>query len=337
LKPSASFWRGRRVLITGHTGFKGAWLALLLTRLGATVSGIALPPADGPGLFKILQHRMVISHHHLDIRDPKLADLVRAERPDIVFHLAAQALVPVGFTAPETTFSTNLGGSIAVLQALRGQKIAAAVLVTTDKVYRNDGTGRRFREDDPLGGADPYSASKAAAELAISCYRSSFGHELPPLGAARAGNVIGGGDFSPSRLLPDIVRALDGAELAIRNPDATRPWQHVLDVLVGYLLYAEHLASGNRLDSLNFGPQDGDGTSVRALIAAFGKTLPWHHSPSPHQEAPTLALDSSLARKTLSWQPVMDHISATATWYTAWRRGEDMVAFSENQLEQALA
>jgi CDP-glucose 4,6-dehydratase len=328
-------------MVTGHTGFKGAWLALLLTRLGARVSGIALPPADGPGLWKILRHRMVMSHHHLDICDPELADLVRAEQPDILFHLAAQALVPVGFSAPRATFRTNLDGSIAILDAIRGRNLAAAIMVTTDKVYRNDGAGHPFREPDPLGGADPYSASKAAAELAITCYRSTFGSELPKLGAARAGNVIGGGDFSPHRLLPDIVRALDGAELAIRNPDATRPWQHVLDVLVGYLLYAEHLAAGNQLESLNFGPAAGAATSVRELIAAceaaFGRALPWRHAPAPHKEAPVLALDSGLARKTLSWQPVMDHVAATAAWYAAWRRGEDMMEFSERQVEMALA
>jgi CDP-glucose 4,6-dehydratase len=322
-------------MVTGHTGFKGAWLALLLTRLGAVVSGIALPPADGLGLWKILRHRIVISYHHLDICDPELADLVRAERPEILFHLAAQALVPVGFAAPRATFRTNLDGSIAILDAIRGRDLAAAIMVTTDKVYRNDGAGRPFRETDPLGGADPYSASKAAAELAIACYRSTFS-DLPPLGAARAGNVIGGGDFSAHRLLPDIVRAQSGADLVIRNPDAIRPWQHVLDVLVGYLLYAEHLASGNRLDSLNFGPTDNTAT-VRALIAAFDGTLPWRHTPGPHAEAPALALDSGLARKTLSWQPVMDHVAATAAWYAAWRRGEDMAAFSEAQLDMALA
>jgi CDP-glucose 4,6-dehydratase len=340
-----AFWRGRRVLVTGHTGFKGSWLAVTLAALGAEVTGAALPPEDGPALFPLvappgLDHRIV------DIGEPAaVAALLRDCRPSVVLHLAAQALVPRGIADPAGTFAANLGGTVHLLQAMRGLPgIDAALIVTTDKVYRNDGDGRRFTEDDPLGGADPYSASKAAAELAVASWRRSYGDDLPPLATARAGNVLGGGDFAPTRLVPDLVRAWDdGTTLLLRHPDATRPWQHVLDVLRGYLLQAEALAAGTSPPALNFGPPaDGD-TPVRALIAAFaaafGSDLPWRQVPAP-PEAACLALDATRAAATLGWQPRFDRaagIAATASWYAAWRRGEDMRARTRRDVAEALA
>jgi len=345
---SAGFWSGRRVLVTGHTGFKGAWLCLMLHALGAKVSGISLPPVrhrtyDLLGVSTRMRHS-----YPADIRVPGLVErIAREARPEIVFHLAAQALVGEGYRDPGGTFATNVTGTTHLLQALRGQRdVAAAVIVTSDKVYRNDNTGRPFREDDPLGGHDPYSASKAAAELAVTVWRHSFKSEMPPMATARAGNVIGGGDFARERLVPDLVRAQrSGSPLVLRSPDATRPFQHVLDVLRGYLLLAQALAADFPVpEALNFGPQDAE-LRVRDLIhhweAATGRSVRWETAgASVIAEQRRLALDSSLARRVLGWTPFHDTsgaIARTAQWYAAWAKGVDMCFYSEDEVGKALS
>lgn len=341
------FWRGRRVLVTGHTGFKGAWACRMLAALGAEVTGVALDPEPGPSAFAALGVAGVIaSDHRADIRDgADLAALLRDARPEVVLHLAAQALVGRGHRDPAATFATNVTGTINLLEALRGLPgVAAALIVTSDKVYRNDGAGRRFAEGDPLGGEDPYSASKAAAELAVASWRGSFARELPPLATARAGNVIGGGDFGAERLIPDLVRAqLAGRVLVVRRPDATRPFQHVLDVLRGYLLQAEALAAGTSPAALNFGPRDGE-IRVRDLLALWGAAagdVAWVPAEGPTMpEAPRLALDSALAGRVIGWRPRLDTpraIAATAAWYAAWRGGADMARAAEGEIAAALA
>ncbi|MFC7476918.1 CDP-glucose 4,6-dehydratase [Dankookia sp. GCM10030260] len=335
MNPSRGFWSGRRVLVTGHTGFKGAWLALLLHRLGAQVTGIALPAEPGPNAFDLLRVRpLLTADHHADIRDGEaLAARLRTVRPEVVLHLAAQAFVGRGYAAPAATFAANVDGTIHLLEALRGLPgVLAAVMVTSDKVYRNDGAGRAFREGDALGGADPYSASKAAAEIAVASWRASFATALPPVATARAGNVIGGGDFGAQRLIPDLVRAaMAGAPLLLRRPDATRPFQHVLDVLRGYLLLAERLATGTLAPAFNFGPADGE-IRVRDLIASWGAPVDWRQDNGPVMaEAPRLGLDSSLAGEVLGWRPLLstpEAIAETSRWYAAWRRGEDVQALA---------
>lgn len=346
--PSAGFWSGRRVLVTGHTGFKGAWLCLMLHALGAKVWGISLPPArlrtyDLLGVSTRMRRSYVA-----DIRVPGLVErIAREARPEIVFHLAAQALVGEGYRDPGGTFATNVTGTAHLLQALRGQRdVAAAVIVTSDKVYRNDNTGRPFRESDPLGGVDPYSASKAAAELAVTAWRHSYTGEMPPMATARAGNVIGGGDFTRERLVPDLVRAERcGRPLVVRSPDATRPFQHVLDVLRGYLLLAQALAQGSPVpEALNFGPWDAE-LRVRDLIhhweAATGQVVRWETAGAAViAEQRRLALDSSLARRVLGWTPFHDTsgaIARTAQWYAAWARGVDMDVYSEDEVGKALS
>lgn len=346
-RPDPTFWRGRRVLVTGHTGFKGSWLTAMLGRLGATVCGFALPPEGATHLWGILAPSLRLDYREGDIRDAgALAARVRECRPSIVLHLAAQALVQRGYRKPVATYATNLTGTIHLLEAMRCVAgIEAALIITTDKVYRNDSQGRRFVETDPLGGDDPYSASKAAAEIAVANWAASFAAELPRLATARAGNVLGGGDFAEARLIPDIVRAAGGgAALRIRNPQATRPWQYVADVLTGYLLYVEDLVTRpeETPEALNFGPEAGDEPAVTDVLAtfaaAFGAAIPWTHVPAPGQpEAQRLALDASLARTRLGWQPRYElnaTLASTARWYAAWQRGDDMQRITLAEIEE---
>jgi CDP-glucose 4,6-dehydratase len=345
--PTSAFWRGRRVLVTGHTGFKGSWLCLLLHHLGAEVSGLALPPAPGPSAFETLNvAECLAADWRVDIRDaPELATLVRQARPELVLHLAAQAFVGRGYREPAATFAVNCGGTINLLEALRGLPgLVAAVIVTSDKVYANDNAGRPFAEGDRLGGADPYSASKAAAEIAAASWRASFPAELPPLATARAGNVIGGGDFGEERLVPDLVRAaVSGDTLLLRRPDATRPFQHVLDVLRGYLLLAERLATEptSTPPALNFGPLDGE-IRVQDLLEywsqASGEKVAWRPVDAPvMEEARRLGLDARLADAVLGWQPLFDTpaaIAETAGWYATWRANGDAAAHAARSIAQ---
>ncbi len=349
MTPAPGFWRGRRVLVTGHTGFKGSWLARMLALLGARVTGIALDPAEGDSGFAIMRADAVLAADlRADIRDaPRLAALVHGAAPEVVIHMAAQALVGRGYRDPLGTFATNAQGTANLLDALRGLPgLRAVLVVTSDKVYRNDGAGRAFAEDDRLGGEDPYSASKAAAEIAVASFRASF-PDLAPVATARAGNVVGGGDFSDMRIIPDLVRAqVAGEPLVLRRPDATRPFQHVLDVLRGYLLQAELLATdpASTPRALNLGPRDGE-IAVRALLRlwgdATGEPVAWTHAADPViEEAKRLALDSSLAGSALGWHPRLDTpaaIAATAAWYAAWRRGEDMAAVTDAAIAAHLA
>ncbi len=340
--PDPRFWRGRRVLVTGHTGFKGGWLCRALRLLGAEVTGLSLDPPDEPSTFAALRVAEVLaSDRRVDIRDAAaLTAALRGAQPGVVLHLAAQALVGLGHRAPAETFAVNVTGTVNLLQAMRGLPgLSAALIVTSDKVYRNDGSGRPFLESDPLGGADPYSASKAACEVAVGAWRASFG-DLPPLGTARAGNVLGGGDFGEDRLVPDLVRAgIAGRPLLVRRPDATRPFQQVLDVLRGYLLYVERLAAGDAPPALNFGPRDAE-IRVRDLLARWGGVAWTALEEPPMEEARRLALDSTRASRALGWHPRLDTgaaIAATAAWYAAWRRGEDTAALADAAIAEAFA
>lgn len=347
-RPDPLAWRGQRVLLTGHTGFKGAWLTLMLARLGAEVHGLALEPPDGPAAFRLTGAAGALKSSRVcDVRNGLgVATAVAEIAPTVVLHLAAQAIVGASYRDPAGTFATNVTGTINLMEALRGRAGCTAMLVvTSDKVYRNDGRGIPFVEDDPLGGHDPYSASKAACEIAVASWASSFGDALPRLATARAGNVIGGGDFGEDRLIPDLVRAdRAGVSLKIRRPDATRPFQHVLDVLAGYVLAAEDLMT--RADApvaLNFGPAEPE-LAVRELLerygAARGRPVAWELLPGPaYGEAPRLALDSSQARRRLGWTPVLtgtEALAATAAWYEAWSRGDDAAALSAAQVERVL-
>jgi CDP-glucose 4,6-dehydratase len=344
----ATFWRGRRVLVTGHTGFKGAWLVLMLQALGAKVTGIALEPEDGPSMFAALAPWTGLDDRRLDITEGEaFGHAVRAARPEIVFHLAAQALVGRGYADPVRTFATNVEGTRHLLAALRGlEGVRAAVIVTSDKVYRNDGHGRAFVESDPLGGADPYSASKACAELLVAGWCASFRGELPAIATARGGNVIGGGDFGADRLLPDLLRAqASGVPLVVRRARATRPWQYVVDVLDGYLCLARCLAEqpADAPGAVNFGPDPAAAVSVQELLALYGRAteapVRWSEAAqAPFAEAPRLAVDPGLAWRRLGWRtatPLADALAATARWASAWRNGQDLRTLSLALVEAA--
>ena len=334
MRPNADFWRGKRVLVSGHTGFKGAWLALWLHALGARVVGVALPPATQPNLFELAGIAELAQGHCCDIRDAAgLTRLVHLARPEIVLHLAAQALVRPSYARPLETFATNVMGTANMLEAVRTQDgVRVVVVVTTDKVYQNREWFYPYREDDALGGHDPYSASKAAAEMVVASYRDAFlAAAGTAVASARAGNVIGGGDWAQDRLLPDAFRAWsDSRTLEIRRPDAVRPWQHVLEPLAAYLQLAETLWHKPALaGAYNFGPQTEEITTVRELVelavAAFGQGrnafATQNHGP---HEAGALTLQTSKARALLGVRPlwtVAQAVDRSMAWYRCFSEG----------------
>lgn len=344
---SASFWRGKRVFLTGHTGFKGGWLALWLRRLGAEVAAVSLAPPEGrTSLFDAAGIASVARSHILDIREaPALAAVIQPFRPEIVMHLAAQPLVRASYREPLQTFDTNVMGTAHVLDALRGLADArVALCITTDKVYRNEEWPYPYRESDALGGHDPYSASKAAAELVAASYRDAFLRQQGvAVATARAGNVIGGGDWSEDRLLPDAVRAWQaGDTLEIRNPGSVRPWQHVLEPLAGYLRLAQALWDRPELAGpYNFGPPPHEAATVRDVVelarAAYGRGDVAYGTAShgPH-EAGLLALDTSRTRSVLGVQSRWNlerSVAETMRWYRAHHENRDARALCEAQID----
>ena len=341
------FWHGRRVLVTGHTGFKGGWLALWLGAMGAEVTGLADGVPTEPSLFDLAGVGRDVRDVRADVRDPVAVLRAMGEaRPEVVLHLAAQPLVRPSFAEPRVTYEVNVMGTVNVLEAVRAvEGVRVVINVTSDKCYENREWEWAYREDEPMGGHDPYSSSKGASELATSAWRRSFfsSGDGPRLASARAGNVIGGGDWGEDRLIPDIMRgALDGAPIAVRNPEAVRPWQHVLNPLSGYLRLAQTLhGSAAHQGGWNFGPALDDARPVRWLADRLTERWPgelrWELDPGPHpHEAHFLALDSTKARQQLGWTPTWDLEEALAgivAWYGALRDGEDMQAVTLGQIE----
>jgi len=341
------FWQGRRVLLTGHTGFKGAWLALWLREMGADLTGYALEPASDPNLWDLVGEgaRSIIG----DVRDAaRVHDVVAAANPQIVIHMAAQALVTESYRDPMTTYGTNVMGTVNVLSACREVcNLESVLVVTSDKVYEHGEQHRPFAEHDRLGGRDPYSSSKACAELVANSFRESFFSGGPALATLRGGNVIGGGDWSPDRLLPDCVRALHaGQPVRLRYPEAVRPWQHVLEPLSGYLAAARALVERPAATprAFNFGPDPAAFRKVREVVDVFSERFEgkpgWEHDPSVRPaEAATLTLSSALAERALGWRPVLgieESLAWTADWYRAYASGHNMLAFTLAQIEEYL-
>jgi CDP-glucose 4,6-dehydratase len=339
------FWRGKRVLLTGHTGFKGAWAAIWLNRLGAKVTGLALAPDQTPSLFELAGVEALCDSLLVDLRDfPAVERVLEARSFDLVLHMAAQPIVRTAIADPVATFASNVMGSVHLLQVLRSQSALKAVLaITSDKVYANAETGRAFAEGDPLGGKDPYSASKAATEIAVQSFaRSYFNPVGVPVATARGGNVIGGGDFSRDRIVADIVRAARGQEqVVLRHPEATRPWQHVLDCVAGYLVYLQALAGDSMTPrAMNFGPRPGGREVTVGELATLGVEAlgaqPWRHEPDPSSlEAKSLAIDASLARRTLGFESRLDApgaVALTMDWYRRQADGEDALALCSAQI-----
>jgi CDP-glucose 4,6-dehydratase len=340
------FWRGRPVFVTGHTGFKGGWLSLWLSDMGADVHGYALAPSTVPSFFEAchLENRLT-SSTLADVRDgTALLDAMRRSKPEIVFHLAAQPLVRYSYEAPVETYSVNVIGVVNLLEAVRHTPSVKAVInVTTDKCYENRETGPPYREDEPLGGHDPYSSSKACSELVTAAYRRSYlAQRGVQLASARAGNVIGGGDWARDRLIPDFLRAIESDHaLTVRSPDATRPWQHVLEPLSGYLALAESLICRNEpfAEAWNFGPEESDAQSVAWIVERLcdrvgGATWRLDENPRPH-EAQWIRLDISKAKTRLGWRPrwnIETALDKTLDWHRAWKSGADMGAFSLDQI-----
>lgn len=339
------FWRGRRVFVTGHSGFFGGWLCLWLSRLGADVTGFSLAPPTRPNFFDAVGLADDVWSITGDIRRSNvLSAAMRESDPTLVFHLAAQPLVRSAFASPVDTFSTNVMGTVNVLQAMRGcENIEAAVIFTTDKVYENLETGDAYREDDRLGGREPYGASKACAEIVTNAFRQSYFAGHTPIATVRAGNIVGGGDWAPDRLVPDAIRAFGaGRPLRIRNPHAVRPWQHALDPARGLLMLAEKLVSDPAAPlAWNFGPPDEAAVTAGALAGTlarlWGNGAAWAaegETAAPY-EARLLNLDSGLARGSLGWTPAWSlerALKATVEWYQAFLAHKDVRALSLSQI-----
>jgi CDP-glucose 4,6-dehydratase len=342
------FWRGRRVLLTGHTGFKGSWLALWLHSLGARVTGYSIDVPTRPSLFEAARIADVAKHETGDVRDLSgIRTSLQHCSAEIVLHLAAQSLVRQSYATPVETYATNVMGTVNLLDAVRrhSEGVRAVIVVTTDKCYENREWEWGYREDEPMGGHDPYSSSKGCAELVASAYRRSFFSDLdgPRIASARAGNVIGGGDWGKDRLVPDVMRAaLAGEPARVRNPNSIRPWQHVLNPLSGYLLLAQALfESPAAATGWNFGPAEEDarpvGWIVEQLAELWPSELRWTLDDGPHpHEADYLKLDSSRARLRLGWRPPVglhEELTSIVDWYQALRDGADMRAVTLSQIE----
>jgi CDP-glucose 4,6-dehydratase len=348
--PSPAFWSGRRVFLTGHTGFKGSWLSLWLEMLGADVTGYALDAPTEPSLFKQARVASAVRSHIADIRDyERLSDAVAAARPDVVIHMAAQSVVKQGYADPIETYEANVMGTVHLFEAVRRLSSPCVVVnVTSDKCYAHHASGEAYREGDPMGGDDPYSNSKGCAELVTTAWRASYfppdslGEHGVALGSARAGNAIGGGDWTANQLIPDLLRAfMAGAACPIRRPNAVRPWQFVLEPLRGYLLLAERLhADGAAFASgWNFGPVESDARPVSwiadRLVSTWGNDAAWRLDGTAHpSEADFLRLDATKARR-LGWQPILplaDALDWIVEWYRVWQQGGDVPAFTRAQL-----
>jgi len=346
-------WQGRRVFLTGHTGFKGSWLAFWLARLGAQIRGYALDPCTEPNLFSQASVSSVVEDVRGDVRDcAKLETSMTEFKPEIVFHLAAQPIVRRSYADPVGTYSTNVMGTVHLMEAIRKTpSVRAAVCVTTDKCYQNQEWIWPYRETDPLGGFDPYASSKACVEIVSAAYRSSFfpvdrlhEHHMG-LATARAGNVIGGGDWSEDRLIPDLIRGFRSNQtVLIRRPNAIRPWQHVLDPLHGYMMLAQELLAqpARFASAYNFGPSDDDVWPVERiatkLVRMWGDGASWIRDsvPSVHEDQ-VLRLDASKARVELGWKPRLGIEAAlewTTEWYRVWNKGDNMAKFTEKQIAE---
>jgi len=348
-----SFWAGKKVFITGHTGFKGSWLSLWLKRLGAEVIGYSLPPPTKPSLFEVGQVADGIVSITGDVRSlEQVRAMIAKHQPEIIFHMAAQTLVRYSYIHPVETYSTNVMGTVNILEAVRESKsVRAIVIITSDKCYENKEMLWGYRESDALGGSDPYSSSKGCAELVASAFRRSYfsdgngsDHKVS-VATVRAGNVIGGGDWAEGRLIPDIMKAIMGKRpVMIRNPNAVRPWQHVLEPLQGYMMLAERLWLHEEgfSEAWNFGPDDGDAKPVAWVVEyltnLWGEGAIWDLDTGRHfHEAACLKLDSTKAKNLLGWSPKLSLQKAldwTVEWYRSYEMNEDMHAIMDGEIEQ---